>query len=349
MNVLGIAAFTPQGRVIADALTAGFSGEYVIVRFENGLRDWCRELFASGAAGIIFVGACGIAVRAVAPFLKSKTTDPAVLVADEGGSHVISLLSGHIGGANRLTRQAAAILQAEPVITTGTDVQGRFAVDVFATDNDLVIENMESAKAISAAVLRNEKIGFYCERSIHGRVPPDLTQIKTAAANVPDALAGLVCVSEAAPEKLFPGESLPAVVLHLIPRCLILGIGCKRGKTSEEIEICVAHALGELSLPADAVSGVASADLKRDEPGLLKFCEAHFLPFRTFSAKELMTVPGVFSSSSFVQEVTGADNICERAALCMADGDGRLILGKQVENGVTVAVAARDWSVSFEE
>ncbi len=349
MSVLGIASFTQRGKEKADTLAAGFADEFEIVRYQSDLRNWCGELFASGAAAIFFVGACGIAVRAIAPFVKSKTTDPAVLVIDEAGEYVISLLSGHIGGANLLARQAAALLDAAPVITTATDVNDKFAVDVFAVNNALVIGDLSAAKEISASILRGEKVGFYSGRPVCGCVPGELTLLRDPAGIAGEGLHALICVSEQNPEQIFPPAALPGTVLHLLPRCYILGIGCRKGKSETEIEASVRQALEALGISMNQIAGAASADLKKEEPGLLDFCRAHGLRFETYPARTLGEIQGSVSSSPFVKEVTGVDNVCERAALCMAGEGARLIQRKRAENGVTVAVAAQEWGVSFEK
>ena len=109
---------------------------------------------------IVFISACGIAVRAIAPFVRSKLTDPAIIAADDSGHFAVSLLSGHLGGANELAEKIGGIIGAVPVITTATDNSGRFSPDLFAKANDLAIENMEAAKLVAAASLRGEVIGL---------------------------------------------------------------------------------------------------------------------------------------------------------------------------------------------
>ena len=112
---------------------------------------------------IIFLGATGIAVRAIAPFITGKAVDPAVLVIDEAGRYVISLLSGHLGGANALARMAAALIEAEPIITTATDAESAFAVDTFAKENGFLLTDFRKAKEVSAKVLRGEKLRIYSD------------------------------------------------------------------------------------------------------------------------------------------------------------------------------------------
>ncbi len=349
MMRLGIASFTDRGALIARKLADAFSDEYEIVPLSGSLKDWCGQLFASRADGIVFVGACGIAVRTIAPFIESKTSDPAVLVVDEAGQFVISLLSGHLGGANRLAKRAASVLQAVPVITTATDVNGKFAVDVFAADNHLLIGSMRTAKEISAAILKGQRVGFYCEAEIKGELPKELTLVPSVGDAGREPLDALICVSLISPRLLFPGEALPETVLHLVPRCAVLGIGCRKGKSEEDIAALAEKVLSQNGIAAGALVGVASADLKREEPGLIEFCRKRELPFETYSSETLAALAGSFSSSEFVREVAKVDNVCERAALKLAGEGARLIIKKQAENGVTAAVAEKEWSVNFEK
>ena len=145
MKILGIAAFTEPGRALGRDLAGQLENSWQIIWYESNLKDWCRARFADASA-ILFISACGIAVRTIAPFLQSKTKDPAVLVMDEQAHHVISLVSGHIGGANELAEEIGARTGAVPVITTASDVRGKIAVDVFAKKNALGIASMKDAK-----------------------------------------------------------------------------------------------------------------------------------------------------------------------------------------------------------
>lgn len=285
------------------------------------------QRFADSDA-LIFVGSCGIAVREIAPWVRSKCTDPAVLCVDERGGFVIPLLSGHIGGANALARRLAAALQATAVITTATDINGRFSADAWAAENGMIIDDMAAAKAVSAAILE-------------GDVP-----LKSDFPLASDLPAGTV-----------PGERGPLGIyvtcttarpfdrtLRLIPRCLHLGIGCRRGTESGAIAAAVDGALSQSGLDPRAVKDASSIDLKAEEPGLLAFCRSRDWPVRFYSAGELEQVPGDFTPSDFVRSVTGVDNVCERAALA---GGGRLIVRKTAADGVTVAVALEETEVRF--
>ena len=290
--------------------------------------EWAGDGFLEADA-LIFVCAAGIAVRAIAPWVKSKTTDPAVLVLDEKGTFVIPLLSGHIGGANELALLLANALGAAPVITTATDINDLFAVDVFAAKNRLRISDMQLCKEISAALLAGEPVGFCSDLPVSGPLPKGLTD--------GEATLG-VCVSRE--------QKAPYLrTLRLIPQRFALGVGCKKGKDAEALDAFIRRNLNVSGVSIGELFCMASIDLKKDEPGLLAFCETHRLPFYTYSADELNAVPGVFSGSAFVKEKTGTDCVSERAAVKASGGE--LIVKKIAEDGMTFALAKREEAISF--
>ena len=277
---------------------------------------------------LIFVGAAGIAVREIAPYVRDKKTDPAVLCIDERARFVIPLLSGHIGGANRLAMQLSAALGAIAVITTATDVNGKFAVDEFAARNGCAISDMQLAKQFAAEILER-----------------DLPLL--SAFPIVTALPGGVVPGTGGDLGVYIGCDLKSPfskTLRLIPKKLRVGVGCRRGTSEAAIEAAIRDVFAEHHLDLRAVSGVFSIDLKKDEPGLLAACRENGWPVRFYTAEQLRAVPGEFTKSSFVSSVTGVDNVCERAALLGAE---TLLVRKTAQSGVTVAVAAEHWEVRF--
>ena len=212
-------------RVTARCKKRDFSAMEGIEPLHSFLHQWTKEEFARNDA-LIFVGAAGIAVRSIAPLLRSKVTDPAVVVVDEKGTFVISLVSGHIGGANELCEHLAAKLGAMPVITTATDRNEKFAVDVFARKNHLRISDMKLAKFISAALLDGEQIGFYSDFSVAGEPPKELTPYETAQKDLKVEYGISITVNT--DKRPYPQT------LRLVPPIVVLGIGCRRGKKPEE-------------------------------------------------------------------------------------------------------------------
>lgn len=310
---LVLAAFTQAGALLARRLAEGLGGQAFVPQrclvegvevMEGPVGDWAARWFPQAGA-MIFVCACGIAVRAVAPLLRAKTEDPAVVVADERGRFVVPVLSGHIGGANELARRVADLTGGQAVITTATDVNGLVAVDEWAVKNDCAIENPRAIKAVSGAVLGGERVGV------------------------------------AVTERLQPAP-WPAT-LWLRPRVLVLGAGCKRGTDPAALEAAAVDFLEGAGVSPLSLMVLASIDLKAEEPGLVALAGRYGIPFRTFSAEELAAVPGQFSSSERVLEVTGVDNVCERAAVLAASGAGRgvLLRSKARYPGITLALARR--------
>lgn len=335
-TTIALICFTEAGASCAERLKARldrcyqleafvsskFAGKTSLKKHHGTLAQWTEEWFPK-ANCLVFVGACGIAVRAIAPLVQDKFTDPAVVVIDERAQFCISLMSGHVGGANDLTKTFAQILQAQPVITTATDINSRFAVDVFAKRNNLWIGSRRLAKEISAAVLAGNTIFFHSDFPFSGAMPRDLTE-------QPDQQGLGVDVSFFSP--------IRKETLWLAPKKLVLGIGCRKGVSYQAIESFVLQTLREHRLSVESVAAVASIDLKAEEPGLLEFCAANHLQLVTYSAQELKQVRGAFSPSDFVQSVTGVDNVCERSAVLHSGG--KLLVSKKKGNGVTLAAAA---------
>ena len=297
------------------------------------LQEMCKEAF-SRCRLLIFIGATGIAIRSIAPYIRSKTRDPAVLSIDEQGKFVIPLLSGHIGGANSLATGIAAVLKAVPVITTATDVNELFAVDEWAARHNMSIFNMDAAKTFASYLVDCKKVGVKSDFPIKGALPKGLVLAEEGPVGMAISLRKTV------------QPFVETVVLR--PRILHLGIGCRRGTPMDNIEEMVIQELKKLKVTLSVVKGIASIDVKKDEQGLLAFADVSVLPVRFYSSAELNAVEGDFTPSAFVAQTVGVDNVCERAAV-LDSGGGRLLLRKTARNGVTLAIAAEDFVVDFNE
>ena len=321
-----IFCFSDRGAALAERIAGLFPGART-VRPRGDLAARTAECFRECDA-LIFVGAAGIAVRAIAPHVAAKTADPAVIVADDCGRHVVSLLSGHIGGANRLTRQIAARIGAEPVVTTATDVNQRFSIDEWAARRGLSIESMDAAKRFSAEILRRD-LPLTGDFPVDGPLPAGVFPGSEG-----DVGAAISCYR----------KHPFAVTALLSPRIVHLGIGCKRGAGAEAI----AAAVDGLNLAPGAIVRAASIDVKAHEPGLLAFCRARGIEIRFYSAAELSAAEGEFTPSEFVKKTVGVDNVCERAAAVSAGPGAKIFIRKTRGDGVTVAAAMQDWRISFE-
>lgn len=283
---------------------------------------------------LIFVGATGIAVRTIAPFIKSKDVDPAVLSIDEQGSFVIPLLSGHIGGANELARCLAAKLDAVACVTTATDVNGLFAVDEWAARNNMVLCDLKAAKDFAAALVGGELVGITTDDRF--TTVGSLPKLVERRADVPVGMAVTLDKS------LSPFST----TVRLLPRIVHLGIGCRRNTPLEKIEALVLPKLAELNIDLRSVAAIASVDLKKDEAGLLAFAEKYNVPAHFYTAEQLESVAGDFTPSAFVKSVVGVSNVCERSAVYDSDG-GELLLRKTSLDGVTLAIAVEKLELDF--
>lgn len=309
---------------------------------KEGLKELVAESF-SRADVVIFFAASGIVVRSIAPFLKGKAADPAVLVVDEKGKYCIPLLSGHIGGANRYAETVSRLLGTEPVVTTATDLEHRFAVDVFARDNGLLIRDFKKMKEISARVVRGEVLRVLCGAAVEGNVPSEVRLIREGQYDGEDHSSGRLG-SASEDQALIISDAGDA---DLIIPDLYLGIGCRRSVPRETISELF-HRLCETEhLAEEAFSGIASIDLKKEEAGLLAFSKEQKLPVRFYTASELASLEGEFNDSAFVRSVAGVGNVCERAAVKLAGEGAELLVRKMAADGVTMAVARRRRVLSF--
>lgn len=323
-------SFSKQGAALAERLRDALGGTAECAKGTEGfsLAAWAERAFAQRRA-LVFVGAAGIAVRAVAPCLRGKALDPAVVAVDEKGRYAVALLSGHLGGANDLARAVAAVCGAEAVITTATDVNGCFAVDAWARRQNCAVIQPWRIKAVSARALAGEAIRIRSPWPVEG-VPPGQVLLTEGPADV-------------AVDLFSRGDAEEA--LCLVPRIVTLGIGCRRNTPREALENAFSALCGRLGLWEAAVFRAATIDCKAEEPGLLAFCAAHGWPLQTFPAEALGRAEGAFSASAFVEKTVGVDNVCERSAVLAAGGP--LLEKKNAGGGITLALAQKPYRMDW--
>lgn len=308
------------------------------LRYVYSNTDEWAKVQMSAKNGLLFIGACGIAVRAIAPWVVNKLYDSPVLVMDELGTYVIPILSGHVGGANEIAVKIGEMTGSIPVITTATDLNKSFAVDIFAKKNYLYIENKNGIAKVSSKVLRGEKINIAIESHGYGHDSRFANQIKIV--DFPPKQPVDVIITT--------GNCGYNADLVLRPREYVLGMGCKRDKEPEKIAGYIDQTLTALGISKNQVYAICSIDKKRDEAGFLQWSSLERIPFITYSAEELEDVEGDFEVSQFVKAQVGVDNVCERAALKGCGEGGELVYRKHASDGMTIAVAKRDWRVSFD-
>jgi cobalt-precorrin 5A hydrolase len=343
---IDVYAFSRNGVLLCGKIKHGLAADetkvYVPEKYSLLMRDLnviddlhqsVKQSFEKKDA-VIFVCAAGIAVRAIAPFVKSKFNDPAVICMDEKGKNVISLLSGHMGGANKLSKKIAEITNGQPIITTATDINGKIAVDEWAADKNMSILNMRNAKLFAAEILENNTVGLTSDFPIIGNVPEEIDQY-----NKKNYETG-ICISLDENKKPYTNT------LNLIPRIVSVGVGCRKGADFQTIIKSIKEVLMGNGISCLAVKSINSIDLKKHEEGIIMAAEFLNVPFNTYSKFQLNTQEGSYTESDFVKKITGVDNVCERSAFMGSDGN-KLIINKTIKNSVTVAACMDDYSVNF--
>ena len=338
-----ISALTQTGSSLAVKLTQILSntGANTIctIKPEN-LEAWFEKGFITDGKtrnAIVFIGAAGIAVRHIAPFIRSKMSDPAVLVIDEKGHFCIPLLSGHIGGANDFARYIADAINAVPVITTATDIQGTWAVDVWANEHDMTISNPDMIKRISTAVLEHKQIAIYTDTFAIEQLQIPYQNIRYTAPEQAD-----IIISRS-------GKQIKENALCLIPHDVILGIGCKKNIRPSIVQEAFLQFCNDTGLSSASFYKVCSINLKSDETAIIKLCKQYQYKFQTFTPEQLNSIQGNFSCSDFVLDVTGVDSVCERSAAAGAVYNAEVLLKytykmlalKHCYKGLTFAAACR--------
>ena len=304
--------------------------------FTGELRELVGKLWRD-YEGFVFIMAAGIVVRVIAPLLAGKETDPAVVVMDDAGKFAISLLSGHLGGANELASRCAFVTGAREVITTATDANDLPSFDMLAKDHGWEIEDLSRVKLLNSLLLDDEEIAVTDNTGLvrpyfHGR--GRLVFYDTFVAALRSSAKGLLLVANS----IVPPQLQSERLLILRPKNLVLGIGCNSGTAAVEIEAVVVANLKRLFLSIRSVRSIATAAAKRDEAGLLAFAEKYALPVVFYESAELNAVAAPSPPSAHALEAIGATGVAEPAALLASNG-GHLILKKVKSGNVTLAIA----------
>ncbi len=314
-------AFTESGIRLAENIQSNFSDQVDLFTKGNYKKHLMR-IFEE-YQGIVFLSSTGIAVRLSAPFLRDKTRDPAVVVVDDLGRYAISLISGHLGGANALTRQIADILRCQPIITTASDGRGFEALDLFAQKHGLVIENLHDLKVIAGMMADGKPIRVISE--ISPRI--DYPHVVGAEAE------GCIYVTS----QNMVTSDLPYCVLR--PKNLHIGIGCRKGKSTQAILDAISRVFREHHLSLKSLRSLATIEAKRSEVGILEAGKQLGVTMRIFSYEEIHQVQDRFASSRFVRTAIGVTAVSEPCAYLAG---GKIIVGKTAIHGITIAVAKEE-------
>ena len=275
---------------------------------------------------LIFVMATGIVVRSIAPLLTDKTTDPGVLVVDEKGRFVISLLSGHIGGANEACLELAGILNAQSVITTASDLNDKLSVDMFAKEHGLIIDDMEMAKTVTAMIVNEDNVALISEIAVS--IPPYLNFSEKEA-------DGVIYVGN-------KKRTFAKPVVRLIPRNITLGVGCRKGILSNEIISFIEETLDVLNIEERSIKALGTIELKKDEEGIIKAAEHFGVQLKLMRKEDINKIEKRFSKSEFVESVTGTANVSESCAYLASSKKGKFLVQKKISKGITLSVFEED-------
>lgn len=291
---------------------------------------------------LVFIASTGIAVRCIAPLLKDKGSDPGVAVVDESGLHVISLVGGHRRDVNGLVREMAMLIGGDPVVTTASDLRGMIPLDTWMKNHGWRWRNEDQLPGILVGLLEGETVGVFQEAG-----EDVLSSVLSSSPVFPflsleEALSSTlerkVIISDRRLDLLAPkgGRGF----FWAIPRSLIIGIGCRRRTSRQELEEAVSRCLLENRLCEESILAVATLDLKWSERGLLEFALSRDLDILFFSPEELEAVPAPSPPRKRTVELVGTSSVCEKAAL-HACGDGELVVPRTSFGRITVAVARK--------
>ncbi|UTC66523.1 MULTISPECIES: cobalt-precorrin 5A hydrolase [unclassified Treponema] len=343
MKKIAVYSFTEKGKLLGEKLSRLNSEieHFYNAKTAGGIWSLIPDDFKNRDA-LIFISSTGIAVRMIRDYIQDKSQDPAVLVIDDMGRFVISLLSGHLGGANALTEKIASTIGAVSVITTASDGRNIEAVDLFAQKNNYAILSMEDAKIITALMVDGKNIGFYSEDKAPPINYPNLFILQEEdfnsnlkALKEEKSLEGLIIVSNKKRETVSAlSDSLPMV--HLVPKNLNLGIGLKKGVNKETLAETVRRTLDSINKDLRAVKAIASIELKQNEKGLLDFAKELNISPVFFSESQIEKIEDNFEKSDFVKKTVGVYNVSAPSAFLLG---GKIILDKFKHEGVTVSVA----------
>ncbi|MDP3065991.1 MAG: cobalt-precorrin 5A hydrolase [Methanobacteriaceae archaeon] len=322
-----IISITHNGRIVAEKIARGLSEDPTIIQtdlYDGKVKDTLKKIYNDYNC-IIGVMATGIVVRLICGLLKDKTNDPAIIVVDENGEHVISLLSGHLGGANHYTRKISMLLDADPVITTSTDGSGKMGVDTLARNYWLGLKNLHSVKTINRAITDGKKAELYLPTRFDFMEDDEIARNSYNFHYWDDNHIRV---------------DFQEISLTLNPLPLVAGVGSRRGVSPKQVLNGLEVAMSHLGIPVDRLDIIATGEMKRNEEGIMEAAWSLGIPVEIVSMEELeiFTHPDI-KPSLLVEKKFGLVGVAEPSALITVGDNPQLIIRKTSVNGVSVAVA----------
>ncbi|WP_407423450.1 cobalt-precorrin 5A hydrolase [Methanobrevibacter sp.] len=332
---IAIISVSKKGYELSSSIKEKLDSDSTIIKidlYHKNVKEYFPYLFEEYDA-IIAIMASGILIRTIAPIIESKVTDPAVLNIDDNGKFVISTLSGHLGGANKLTKKIANLIDATPVITTSTDVNKKLGIDVIAKDLYLSIDNSKEILFFNKSILDDKEISFVVNPNKNFNYLFEYLNNNTLEINVSITFSSKVDKDEI-------HAVLDEHELILKERDIVVGLGCRRGKECEKIYDALKSSIRELDIDLSRINKLSSAEIKKDEKGMLELSDKLNIPISFVNLEKLRLFESQdIQKSEFVKSKFGIYGVCEPSALIMAGFDSELIYKKTSYDGVTVAIA----------
>lgn len=299
-----------QEKIDCDVFTISKFMKEKTLLIENGLQNFFEKNLLKYDT-FLFITASGIAVRTIAPFIKSKDKDPAVLTMDEEGNFIISLLSGHLGGANEAAKILGEITGAVPVISTASDVSGKIAVDTIAMKINGKLESLESAKKVTSLIVAGKEVDIKVPENMENENPQ-----------------GVILIS----------NRKNIEIAKIIPQNIVVGIGCKKNKEAEKIIDAVKDSFEKLNLCEESIRVFATVDIKENEAGIIGTAEYFGKELKIISRDDIQKIENNFETSQFVKKSIGVGAVSAPCAFIAGKGRGKFLAEKLKYEGITISI-----------
>lgn len=324
---IAIISLTNNGKTLAMNISNALKEDHTVVRvdtFHKNVKQTLENIFQEYDC-IVGIMATGVMVRNVCKLIRSKNVDPAILIIDEKGKHVISLLSGHLGGGNIFSIKIASLIDAEPIITTATDINNKLGVDSLARKYYFKVNDVYKIKPINLALINNESVSITFNPK-HDYIWDDL-KVKESYQKVKN-------------DSEFIEVSYGTITINLKPKRIVVGIGSRKNIDSYSVINAIKSTMKILGLPVKRVDSIATGQMKENEKGIIYAAEELGIPLEIISDKLMKNFKNDdITSSDFVMEKFGVPGVCEPSSLIAAGKGSTLIFRKKSYNGVAVAVA----------
>ena len=312
-----------------------YKNDEVIV-VNKGLKEFIPQIFDKYDY-LVFIMATGIVVRTIAPLIISKFSDPAILVMDEKGNNIISLLSGHMGGANEMTLYMSDLINSHPVITTATDVNKKSSLDMIAKKlNGHIDDFRDNVLKINSMLVNNEEVHLYIDGNY--KINHNGFTLYDEKTDL-DKVRNLVVVTNKKDinEMLNKNiENLNEKIIKVTPKDIVIGVGCKKNTNSDHMKNSLMKFLKEYNIDINAVKEIGSIEIKKDEKAIIDLAKFLDVKFKTFSVEEISKVDHLYEKSDWVKKNVGVYSVSDPVAHLLSEG--RVIINKQKYDGITFSI-----------